>query len=149
VRAVLQRVRRASVSVEGESPREIGPGIVLLLGVGKGDGDAEVRWMAEKCAHLRIFPDDAGKMNRSLLDLDGEVLVVSQFTLYGDAVKGRRPSFSDAAPPETAEPLYLNVARQLSELGVRRVVLGTFRAHMVVGLENDGPVTLWLETSGA
>jgi D-tyrosyl-tRNA(Tyr) deacylase len=105
--------------------------------------------MAEKCAHLRIFPDPDGKMNRSLLDVSGDALVVSQFTLYGDASKGRRPSFIDAAPPETAEPLYLSVARQLTELGVRRVELGTFRTHMVVALENDGPVTLWIETEGA
>lgn len=149
MRAVVQRVRRASVSVSGEAPREIGPGIVLLLGVGRADGEAEVRWMAEKCAHLRMFPDDAGKMNRSLLDVSGDALVVSQFTLYGDAAKGRRPSFILAAPPETAEPLYLSVARRLTELGVRRVELGTFRTHMVVALENDGPVTLWLETEGA
>jgi D-tyrosyl-tRNA(Tyr) deacylase len=139
-------VRRASVTVADEAPREIGPGIVLLLGVGRTDGDAEARWMAEKCAHLRMFPDDAGKMNKSLLDVTGDALVVSQFTLFGDARKGRRPSFALAAPPEVAQPLYLSVARQLSELGVRRVELGTFRAHMVVALENDGPVTLWLET---
>ena len=146
MRAVVQRVRRASVRVSGETPREIGLGIVLLLGVGRRDGEAEVRWMAEKCAHLRIFPDDAGKMNRSLLQVSGDALVVSQFTLYGDAAKGRRPSFIDAAPPETAEPLYVNVARRLTELGVRRVELGMFRTHMMVALENDGPVTLWLET---
>jgi len=137
------------VSVVGEETREIGRGIVILLGVGRTDGEPEARWMAEKCANLRIFPDDAGKMNRSLLDVSGEALVVSQFTLYGDASKGRRPSFVDAAPPETAEPLYLSVARQLLDLGVVRVELGTFRTHMVVSLDNDGPVTLWIETQDA
>ena len=148
MRAVVQRVRRASVTVEGETPRDIGSGIVMLLGVGRADGDAEARWMAEKCANLRIFTDDAGKMNRSLLDVSGDALVVSQFTLFGDASKGRRPSFIDAAPPEVAEPLYLSVAKQMTELGVRRVELGTFRTHMVVSLENDGPVTLWIESPG-
>jgi D-tyrosyl-tRNA(Tyr) deacylase len=149
MRAVVQRVRRASVTVHGDTPREIGPGIVVLLGVGRADGDAEARWMAEKCANLRIFADEAGKMNRSLLDVSGDALVVSQFTLFGDATKGRRPSFIDAAPPEIAEPLYLKVAEQLTELGVRRVELGAFRTHMVVSLENDGPVTLWIESQGA
>ena len=141
-------MRRASVTVEGETPRDIGSGIVVLLGVGRADGDAEARWMAEKCANLRIFTDDAGKMNRSLLDVSGDALVVSQFTLFGDASKGRRPSFIDAAPPEVAEPLYLSVAKQMTELGVGRVELGTFRTHMVVSLENDGPVTLWIESPG-
>jgi D-tyrosyl-tRNA(Tyr) deacylase len=149
MRAVVQRVRRASVSVEGEAPRAIGPGILLLVGVGCADGEAEARWVAEKCAHLRIFPDETGRMNRSLLDISGDALVVSQFTLYGDPVKGRRPSFTEAAAPEAALPLYRSVARHLSEAGVRRVELGTFRAHMVVALENDGPVTLWLETGAA
>ena len=146
MRAVVQRVRRASVSVEGEPTRAITSGIVVLLGVGREDGPQEARWMAEKCANLRIFPDDEGKMNRSLLEVSGEALVVSQFTLYGDAAKGRRPSFIDAAPPEKANSLYLGMADHLTGLGVKRVELGTFRAHMVVALENDGPVTLWLET---
>ena len=146
MRAVVQRVRRASVSVEGEPTREIGSGIVVLLGVGREDSASEAQWMAEKCANLRIFADDEGKMNRSLLEVSGEALVVSQFTLYGDAVKGRRPSFIQAAPPEHAAPLYHTMADHLAGLGVRRVELGTFRAHMVVALENDGPVTLWLET---
>jgi D-aminoacyl-tRNA deacylase len=149
VRAVVQRVRRASVTVGDEPPREIGSGLVVLLGVGRADGESQARWMAEKCAHLRIFPDDAGKMNKSLIDVSGDALVVSQFTLFGDARKGRRPSFIDAAPPEVAEPLYLSVARRLSALGVRRVEVGSFRTHMVVSLENDGPVTLWIETEDA
>jgi D-tyrosyl-tRNA(Tyr) deacylase len=141
---VVQRVRRAKVEVEGEAPRSIGPGIVLLVGVRDGDGEAEARWMAEKCAHLRIFPDGDGKMNRSLLEAKGEALVVSQFTLWGDARKGRRPSFVRAAPPETADPLYRLVAETLAGLGVQ-VQTGTFQAHMTVSLENDGPVTLILE----
>jgi D-tyrosyl-tRNA(Tyr) deacylase len=141
---VVQRVRRASVEVAGEPVRAIGPGILLLVGVRVGDGEAEARWMAEKCAHLRIFPDEEGKMNRSLLDMGGEVLVVSQFTLWGDAGKGRRPSYVRAAPPEEADPLYRLVAETLAGLGVR-VATGTFQAHMKVSLENDGPVTLLLE----
>src|SRR5262245_33361110 len=121
MRAVVQRVRRASVSVEGEPTREIGSGIVVLLGIGREDGAAEVQWMAEKCANLRIFADDEGKMNRSLLEVSGEALVVSQFTLFGDATKGRRPSFIDAAPPEHANSLYRDMAVQMAGLGVRRV----------------------------
>jgi D-tyrosyl-tRNA(Tyr) deacylase len=143
---VVQRVRRASVAVEGEPTREIGGGMVLLVGVARDDGDAEARWLAEKCAHLRIFPDDAGKMNRSLLECGGAALVVSQFTLHGDARKGRRPSFVHAAPPELADPLYRRVAELLGQAGVERVETGTFQAHMVVTLENDGPVTILLET---
>lgn len=135
---------RASVEVEGEPVRAIGPGILLLVGVREGDGEAEARWMGEKCAHLRIFPDEEGRMNRSLLETGGEALVVSQFTLWGDVAKGRRPSYVRAAPPEAADPLYRMVAGTLSALGVP-VTTGTFRAHMRVSLENDGPVTLLLE----
>ena len=149
MKGIVQRVRRASVSVDGEPTREIGVGIVLLVGVGPLDDESEARWMSEKCANLRIFPDDAGKMNRSLLDTGGEALVVSQFTLFGDARKGRRPSFVGAAPPEIAEPLCRRVVELLEETGVRKVETGTFRAHMVVSLENDGPVTIVLETPGA
>jgi len=141
---VVQRVRCASVEVEGEPPRSIGPGIVLLVGVREGDGEEEARWMAEKCAHLRIFADGEGKMNRSLLETRGEALVVSQFTLWGDARKGRRPSFVRAAEPGVADPLYRLVAQTLAGLGVR-VETGTFQAHMTVSLENDGPVTILLE----
>jgi D-tyrosyl-tRNA(Tyr) deacylase len=148
VRAVVQRVSEASVEVEDEPPRAIGPGIVILLGITEGDGEYEARWMAEKCAHLRIFNDAGAKMNLSLLDVDGEALVVSQFTLYGDAGKGRRPSFVRAAGPETADPLYRRTAALLQEAGVRRVATGTFGAHMRVKLVGDGPVTLILDAPG-
>ena len=148
MRAVVQRVARASVAAPGEPEREIGAGLVILVGVARDDGTTEAEWIAQKCAHLRIFADDEGKMNRSLLETGGEALVVSQFTLYGDARKGRRPSFIDAAPPETADPLYRRVADLLREQGVRRVETGTFQTHMVVSLDNDGPVTVILDTPG-
>jgi D-tyrosyl-tRNA(Tyr) deacylase len=143
---VVQRVSRASVAVEGEDPRSIDHGLLLLVGVAPGDGEAEAAWLAEKCAHLRIFPDDAGKMNRSLREIGGGALVVSQFTLYGDARKGRRPSFVGAAPPEIADPLYRKVADGLRAAGIDPVATGTFGAHMEVSLVNTGPVTLILET---
>ena len=146
MRAVVQRVSRASVAVAGEPSREIGSGLLILVGVARGDGEAEAAWIARKCAHLRVFEDEDGKMNRSLLEVGGEALVVSQFTLHGDARKGRRPSFVNAAPPELADPLYRRVAGLLGEEGVRRVETGTFQAHMVVSLDNDGPVTLVLDT---
>ena len=134
------------MAVAGEPTRSIGPGLLVLLGVAPGDGEAEARWMAEKCANLRIFTDAEGKMNRSLLDTGGEALVVSQFTLYGDARKGRRPSFVGAAPPELADPLYRRMAALLREAGVPRVETGTFGAHMQVSLLTDGPVTLLLDS---
>lgn len=146
MRAVVQRVRRGRVTVQGGAARSIGPGMVILVGVGHADGEAEARWMAEKCAHLRIFADDAGKMNRSLLESGGQALVVSQFTLYGDARKGRRPSFVGAAPPEAADALYRRVVEHLAGLGVSRVETGSFQTHMLVEIENDGPVTILLET---
>jgi D-tyrosyl-tRNA(Tyr) deacylase len=148
VRAVVQRVARASVTVAGEPERAIGAGLVILVGVARDDGPAEAEWIAQKCAHLRIFADDEGKMNRSLLETGGQALVVSQFTLYGDARKGRRPSFIDAAPPEIADPLYRRVADLLRDQGVGRVETGTFQTHMVVSLDNDGPVTVILDTPG-
>jgi D-tyrosyl-tRNA(Tyr) deacylase len=148
VKGVVQRVRRASVAVEGEATRSIGAGMVLLVGVAAGDGEREAGWLAVKCAHLRIFPDEAGKMNRSLLESGGGALVVSQFTLLGDVRKGRRPSFIDAAPPSVAEPLYRHVAVAMAALGVVQVELGTFQTHMVVSLENDGPVTILLDSAG-
>lgn len=147
MRGVIQRVRRASVAVEGEPTRRIGPGMVLLVGVAADDGEEDARWLAEKCAHLRIFSDEDGKMNRSLLDVAGEALVVSQFTLYGDTRKGRRPSFVGAAAPEIAEPLCRRVTDAMKESGVRKVESGTFQAHMLVSLENDGPVTIVVDTS--
>jgi D-tyrosyl-tRNA(Tyr) deacylase len=132
------------VTVNGERVAEIGPGLVILVGVGKGDGEAQAEWLAEKIANLRIFEDEQGKMNRSVLDVGGSALVVSQFTLYGNIEKGRRPSFIDAAPPEQAEPLVDTFAKRLRFHGVP-VLTGVFRAHMRVEIHNDGPVTILLE----
>ncbi len=144
MRAVIQRVRRGRVSVDGRAVAEIGPGAVILLGVGQGDTAQEAGWLAEKISSLRIFEDDQGKMNRSLLEAGGEALVVSQFTLYADSRKGRRPSFLDAADPAEAEPLVRSFAESLRQSGVP-VRLGEFGAHMLVEIENDGPVTILLE----
>jgi len=144
MRAVIQRVRRGRVSVEGRAVAEIGPGAVILLGVGRGDTPQEAGWLAEKTAVLRIFEDGDGKMNRSLVEAGGEALVVSQFTLYADSRKGRRPSFLDAADPAEAEPLVRSFAESLQKAGVP-VRLGEFGAHMLVEIENDGPVTILLE----
>ena len=144
MRALVQRVQRGQVSVDGESLAEIGPGMVILLGVGDGDSEEEARWLAGKCANLRIFEDDAGKMNRSLLDSGGKALVVSQFTLYGDVSKGRRPSFVHAAHPEIAEPLVERFAGFLQSEGIETST-GAFGAKMLVEIENDGPVTLMIE----
>ena len=145
MRACIQRVSRAQVTVDGRVVGEIGPGLVVLLGVANEDGDAEVQWLAEKIVGLRIFEDEAGKMNRSLLDRGGGMLVVSQFTLLGDCRKGRRPSFVDAAPPEMAEALYEKFVTRVGELGIT-TAQGQFRAHMEVALTNDGPVTIWIDT---
>jgi D-tyrosyl-tRNA(Tyr) deacylase len=144
MRVVLQRVSQASVSVDGRVIGAIGRGFLLLVGFTATDGDAELDWMAEKVVALRIFSDVAGKMNLALLDVGGSVLVVSQFTLYGDARKGRRPSFVDAAPPDVAEPLYARFVAALRARGVG-VETGAFGAMMDVSLVNDGPVTLVLE----
>jgi D-tyrosyl-tRNA(Tyr) deacylase len=141
VRALVQRVSSASVSVDGELIAEIGPGLLVLLGVRRGDGHEDADWIARKLQALRIFEDDEGKMNCSVEDAGGEILCVSQFTLYGDARKGNRPSFVDAAPPEEAEPLYERVREALGAQG------GRFGARMAVELVNDGPVTLLVETS--
>ena len=148
MRAVLQRVRRGRVSVEGATVAEIGPGLVILLGVGRGDTSAEAEALAEKSAVLRIFEDADGKMNRSLLDSGGAALVVSQFTLYADTAKGRRPSFLDAADPAEAEPLVRRYAEGLRRAGIA-TRLGVFGAHMLVEIQNDGPVTIILERSPA
>ncbi len=145
MRAVVQRVSSASVCVGGERISAIGPGLLVLLGVGKNDGEAELRWLAEKVVGLRIFEDEAGKMNRSLLDAGGELLVVSQFTLYGDVRKGRRPSFVEAMEPTRANELYLHFCGACRGLGAS-VSQGIFQAHMQVALVNDGPVTLVLES---
>jgi D-tyrosyl-tRNA(Tyr) deacylase len=146
MRAVLQRVKQGAVRVDGEVVGAIDHGFVILVGVGHGDGDAEAQWLARKIAGLRVFEDDDGKFNRSLLDVGGGCLVVSQFTLYADARKGRRPSFVDAAPPDVAEPLITRFAGMLQQAGVTRVAMGVFAARMQVEIHNDGPVTILLDT---
>ena len=146
MRAILQRVTRGQVVVGGRVVGRVGCGYVVLLGVGPRDDEAAARKLAEKVAHLRVFNDEVGKFNRSLLDVGGGALVVSQFTLYADARKGRRPSFTDAAPPELARPLWLHFAECLRGLGVADVQLGEFGASMQVEIHNDGPVTIWLDT---
>jgi len=148
LRAVVQRCSRARVTVGDRVTGEIGPGLVVLLGVGQGDTGADAAYMAEKTAHLRVFPDPDGKMNLSVLERDGgpgEVLVVSQFTLYGDCRKGRRPSYTEAAPPEEADRLYREYVRALAGYGLR-VATGEFQAMMAVELVNDGPVTILLDS---
>ncbi len=145
MRLVLQRVSRASVRVEEETVGEIAHGLLLLIGVREGDDEALARRLAAKTAELRIFPDDEGRFNRSLVETGGEALVVSQFTLYGDVRKGRRPSFNDAARPEVAEPLVEAFAASLEALGVH-VARGRFGAHMQVELVNDGPVTIVIDS---
>jgi D-tyrosyl-tRNA(Tyr) deacylase len=145
MRAVLQRVTRARVLVEGDIAGEIGPGLVVLLAVGREDNAATASFMAEKIVNLRIFGDGQGKMNRSLLDAGGAVLAVSQFTLYGDARGQRRPSFIQAAPPEQGKALYEEFVRALRGLGVT-VATGVFQTHMSVEIVNDGPVTILLDS---
>ena len=144
MRVVVQRVTEASVTVEGEVVASIGQGLVILLGIHQDDTETQARWLAEKTAHLRIFEDEQGKFNLSALDVDGQALVVSQFTLYGDARKGRRPSFTEAARPEVAEPLCERFAQYLREIGLQ-VETGVFGAMMLVKIFNDGPVTIILE----
>jgi D-tyrosyl-tRNA(Tyr) deacylase len=144
MRAVVQRVSKASVSVDGEVVGAIGPGLVVFAGVTHHDGDEEARFLAAKIAHLRIFADAEGKFNRSALDVGGEALVISQFTVYGDARKGRRPNFVQAAPPEVAQPLIERLVSFLREEGLR-VETGVFGAMMMVETHNDGPVTIILE----
>jgi D-tyrosyl-tRNA(Tyr) deacylase len=146
MRACIQRVSEAKVSVDGAVIGKIGQGMVVLLGVGQGDGDVEIGWLTEKIVGLRIFEDEAGKMNRSLAEVGGAMLVVSQFTLYGNSRKGRRPSFTDAASPELAERLYEAFVAAVRQAGIV-VATGQFREHMLVSLVNDGPVTLWIDTA--
>ncbi len=148
MRAVVQRVSEAWVRVDGREVARIGAGLLVLLGVGQGDGDGDADQLAEKVVNLRIFADDAGHMNRSLLDVGGELLVVSQFTLYGDARRGRRPSFVQAAPPVEAERLYRRFIAQAEAAGPR-VASGVFQAMMDVGLVNAGPVTILLDSGRA
>ena len=146
MRAVVSRVRWARVLVDGEVVGEIGPGLLVLVGVTHTDGPAEAAWLAEKIAGLRVFDDDEGRMNRSLVEAGGGALVVSQFTLYGDARRGRRPSYVDAARPEQAAPLVDAVAERLAAAGVK-VAAGRFRAHMTVESSGDGPVTILLDSA--
>ena len=145
MRAVVQRVSEGSVSVGKKTVGQISRGLLVFLGVGRQDTADDADYLAEKIVHLRIFEDEAGKLNRSVLEVAGELLVVSQFTLYGDCRKGRRPSFVAAAPPETANALYERFAAKAAESGVR-VATGRFRALMSVSLVNEGPVTLILES---
>ncbi len=145
MRAVVQRVRRASVTVEGRVAGMIGPGLLVLLGVGRADGASDADWMADKVASLRIFGDDAGQMNRCVADVKGALLIVSQFTLYGDCRKGRRPSYIAAAEPARARVLYLAMVDRLRTTG-HTVETGEFGAMMDVELVNDGPVTLMLDS---
>ncbi len=144
MKALIQRVKHAEVSVEGKTVAEIGPGMVILLGIGHGDDEQRAAFLTEKIANLRVFEDSGGKMNLSLRDTGGGAIVVSQFTLYGDARKGRRPSFTDAALPDVARPLVDRFAQLLREQGVP-TQQGEFGAHMLVEIHNDGPVTIWLE----
>ncbi|MDA8403313.1 MAG: D-aminoacyl-tRNA deacylase [Desulfobacteraceae bacterium] len=146
MRAVIQRVSSCSVIVENQIISRTGPGLLVLLGVGAGDAPADADWLADKIAGLRIFEDENGKMNRAISETNGEMMVVSQFTLYGDCRKGRRPSFVAAAPPETAESLYLYFTDRVRGMGIR-VQTGQFRAMMAVSLVNDGPVTLVVDSS--
>jgi len=146
MKAVLQRVQYARVVVEGETVGEIGVGLLVLLGAGRDDSEEDVRYIARKVAELRIFSDAEGKFNLSLADVGGSILLVSQFTLYADTRKGRRPSFTDAAPPDIAEALVNRCAQLLREAGVH-VEEGRFGAHMAVSLLNDGPVTIIIDSS--
>ena len=144
MRALLQRVSKASVTVEGQTISTIGKGLLILLGVGHGDGEEQARFLSDKIARLRVLEDEQGKTNLSIEDVKGEVLVVSQFTLYADTRKGRRPSFIDAALPEVAEPLVSRFVELLRGHGIPTQT-GKFGAHMEVEIHNDGPVTIWLE----
>lgn len=144
MRVLLQRVSCASVTVQGQTVSEIGKGLLILLGVSPNDGEEQIQFLTEKVANLRIFEDEHGKMNLSVLDVKGEAIVVSQFTLYADARKGRRPSFTDAALPEVAAPLVKQFAKSLGNHGIPTQT-GKFGEHMQVEIHNDGPVTVWLE----
>lgn len=146
MRALLQRVLKADVSVNGATAGKIGQGLLVLLGVMEGDGEDETRYLADRVCGLRIFEDENGRMNKSVLDIDGEVLVVSQFTLAADASHGRRPSFISAAKPDAANALYEQFAAEISAIMQKPAPTGVFGADMKVSLVNDGPVTIWLDT---
>jgi D-tyrosyl-tRNA(Tyr) deacylase len=145
MRAVVQRVSRAQVHIDSEVTGSISKGLVVFVGIRAEDNSNDLQWLAEKIVNLRIFEDEFGKMNRSLADIEGEMLIISQFTLYGDCRKGRRPGFSAAAPPEIAEPYYQHFVREVKAKGIQ-VATGTFQADMQVELLNDGPVTLLLDS---
>jgi D-aminoacyl-tRNA deacylase len=145
MRAVIQRVSSASVAVNGETVGNIGAGLLVLLGIGRGDSEGTVRWICDKLLKLRVFEDENGKMNRNVAEAGGKILLVSQFTLYGNIEKGNRPGFDDAAPPEIAEALYGKAVEYLRSASPVPVETGAFRASMEVSLVNDGPVTLLLE----
>ena len=146
MRALLQRVTEARVRVEGREVASIGPGLLILVGIGHADTEEIAVTQARRVTELRIFQDEAGKTNRSIIDSSGSALVVSQFTLYADTSRGRRPGFTQAAAPDVAERLYLRYARALQEAGVTDVQTGAFGAEMLVELVNDGPFTIWLDT---
>jgi len=146
LRAVVQRVSQASVSIKGQVVADIKQGLTVLVGVGREDSAVDARYLAEKIANLRILPDEADKFNLSVLDTDGEVLVVSQFTLFADTRKGRRPSFTGAAPPEEAERLIETFVQLLRETGIK-VKTGRFQQHMMVDIKNDGPVTIIIDSA--
>jgi len=148
MRVLVQRVRHASVEVDGAIIGNIEQGLLLFVGIAPNDGVSDLEWMSSKVLNLRVFEDDAGKMNRSVLDVQGGILAVSQFTLYGDARKGNRPSFTDAARPEIAEPLYNQFVEKLRQSSLN-IQTGRFAAHMQVELINDGPITLMLESPNA
>lgn len=145
MRAVIQRVTHAKVTINGKINGEIGPGLMILLGVGEKDTEKEASYLAEKCTNLRIFTDNKDKMNLSIRDISGKMLVVSQFTLYGNCRRGNRPSFTEAARPETAIPCYEAFIKALRGKGIQ-VETGIFGADMQVSIENDGPVTIWMDT---